>query len=248
MSCFSVTVLGSSGSYAGPGNPCTGYLVRSPGACVLLDCGPGTLGPLQAVIDLAELSAIVITHCHPDHWLEIPVLRNVFTFFQTGAALPVYSTAQTREMERAVALPIVGRDEPLVWEVIDHTAAFDLGDQHWEFRLTDHTVETLATRIDVGDRSFMFTSDTGPGWHFTDFGPGLDMVLADASHLAALEGLNIPHLSAREAGVRAREAAVGRLVITHLVPGSDPEAHRAEAEAAYGGPVEVAVPGAVFDI
>ena len=52
---FSVTVLGSSGSYAAPDNPCTGYLLRSPGATVLLDCGPGTVGPLQTELDLLDL-------------------------------------------------------------------------------------------------------------------------------------------------------------------------------------------------
>jgi ribonuclease BN (tRNA processing enzyme) len=55
-------------------------------------------------------------------------------------------------------------------------------------------------------------------------------------------------MSAREAAVRARDAGVKRLVLTHLVPGSDPEAHRAEAEVAYGGPVEVALPGCTFTI
>ena len=52
MSGFDVLVLGSSGSYASPDNPCTGYLIRTPQATVVLDCGPGTLGPLQAAVDL----------------------------------------------------------------------------------------------------------------------------------------------------------------------------------------------------
>ena len=70
----------------------------------------------------------------------------------------------------------------------------------------------------------------------------------DLCHPPFGSSLSIPHLSAREAAVRARDAGVKRLVLTHLVPGSDPEAHRAEAEAAYGGPVEVALPGCTFTI
>ena len=97
-------------------------------------------------------------------------------------------------------------------------------------------------------RQFVFTSDSGPGWNFADAAPEIDLALADASHLSAFEGGSIPHMSAREAAVRARDAGVKRLVLTHLVPGSDPEAHRAEAEAAYGGPVEVALPGCTFTI
>ena len=66
-----VIVLGSSGSYATPTNPCTGYLVRTPDAAVLLDCGPGTLGPLQQATKLEDITAVILTHCHPDHWLEL---------------------------------------------------------------------------------------------------------------------------------------------------------------------------------
>ena len=95
---FTVTVLGSSGSYASEDNPCTGYLLRSDEATVLLDCGPGTLGPLQREISLAELDAIVVTHCHPDHWLELPVLRNVFSYFEVVHHLPVFGTAETKAM------------------------------------------------------------------------------------------------------------------------------------------------------
>lgn len=92
---LSVTVLGSSGSYAAPGNPCTGYLLRSEGATVLLDCGPGTLGPLQAAIDLADLDAIVLTHSHPDHWMELPVMRNVFSYFTVECRFRLFPRVTT---------------------------------------------------------------------------------------------------------------------------------------------------------
>ncbi|MEO0492436.1 MAG: MBL fold metallo-hydrolase [Actinomycetota bacterium] len=243
---FSVTILGSSGSYAAPGNPCTGYLLRSPGATVLLDCGPGTVGPLQAEIDLLDLDAIVLTHCHPDHWMELPVLRNVFSYFTVRDGLPVYGTAETKEMNDAVTSS--GRPETFDWTTIDPSSTLRIGDQDWSFTLTDHPVETLAPAVVVDAKTFVFTSDTGPGWDFADAAADIDLALADASHLSTLEGGTIPHMSAREAAGRARDAGVKRLVLTHLVPGSDPDAHRAEAEAAYGGPVEVALPGMTFTI
>lgn len=241
---LSITVLGSSGSYAGPDNPCTGYLLRTPGATVLLDAGPGTLGPLQREIDLADLTAIVLTHCHPDHWMELPVLRNVFSYFEIRTGIPLYGTAETETMYRSVA--VAGREEALAWTTIDPSSTFEIADQAWSFTLTDHPVETLAPTVAVDDRRFVFTSDSGPGWVFPD--ERFDLAMMDASHTAEFENQGIPHMSAREAGERARAADVDRLVITHLVPGSDPEAHRAEAEAAYGGPVEVALPGMTFTL
>ena len=280
-----ITVLGSSGSYAGPANPCTGYLVSTEGAHVLLDCGPGTLGPLQRAVDLADLSAVVLTHCHPDHWLELPVLRNVFRYFRPRSEVPLYGTAETKAMDDALsgsahvtadsADPRAGaaddkatenapaaeaadrdrdpgsnsarrRHEPFDWHVIDEGARITIGDQRWSFSRTDHPVETLAARVDSAGRSAAYTSDTGPAWGVAALGHGIDLVLHDASHLQDLEGRGIPHCSAREAGERAAAAGVKRLVVTHLVPGSDPAAHCAEAAAAYGKPTDVALPGDVF--
>lgn len=247
MSALTVTVLGSSGSYAAPDNPCTGFVVQSAGAAVLYDCGPGTAGPLQAAIELDDLSAIVLSHCHPDHWLELPVLRNVFTWFVPRSGIPVYGTARTAEMDEAVTVRVPGAPTPFDWTVIDASSRVTIGDQQWSFDRTDHPVETLAARVSSDGVSVLFTSDSGPRWSFDEFGEGVDGAFCDASHLACHEGHGIPHMSAREAAVRASAAGVGRLVLTHLIPGSDPVAHREEAAAAYGGPVDVALPGCVFE-
>lgn len=248
MTAITVTVLGSSGSYASVDNPCTGFLVSSLGAQVLFDCGPGTTGPLQDAIGLEDLDAIVVSHCHPDHWLELPVLRNVFTWFHPRQGIPVYGTAETRRMDEAVTVRAPGAPSPFAWETIDSSSTIDIADQRWTFARTDHPVETLAARVQVGERAVLFTSDTGPDWSFDDFGRDVDVAFCDASHLEHYEGKGIPHMSAREAAARAETAGVRRLVLTHLVPGSDPAAHRAEARAAYGGPVDVALPGVVVEI
>ncbi len=245
---LTVTVLGCSGSYAAPGNPCTGYLVRSDGASVLLDCGPGTLGPLQEAMDLAELSGIVTTHCHPDHWLELPVIRNVFIWFVPRSGVPVYGTAETRAMDRAITVMRSGKSDPLAWTVIDASSDATIGDQRWSFALTDHPVETLAARVDAGGRSFAFSSDTGPGWDFRTLGEGIHVAMCDASHGREHEGEGIPHMSAREAAAAAAAARAERLVLTHLAPGCDPDAQLAEASAVFDGDVEVARPGLVLAV
>ena len=55
-------------------------------------------------------------------------------------------------------------------------------------------------------------------------------------------------MSARQAAAAAAAADTGRLVLTHLAPGVDPDGQRAEAEAAWRGPVEVARPGLVIEV
>ena len=245
---LTVTVLGCSGSYAAPGNPCTGYLVRSQSASVLLDCGPGTLGPLQEALDLDDLTAIVTTHCHPDHWLELPVIRNVFTWFFPRNGVPVYGTAETRAMDRAITVLRSGRGDPMEWTVIDPSSDVTIGDQRWRFAVTDHPVETLAVRVDSRGRSFAFSSDTGPAWDFRSLGEGIHVGMCDASHSREHEGQGSPHMSARQAAGAATVAGVERLVLTHLAPGCDPDHQRAEAEAAFDGAVEVARPGLVLTV
>ncbi len=66
-----VTVLGTSGSYPGPGSACSGYLLRHQGFNLWLDAGPGTMANLQTHIGLADVDAVVLSHEHPDHWSDI---------------------------------------------------------------------------------------------------------------------------------------------------------------------------------
>ncbi len=248
---LTVTVLGCSGSYAAPDNPCTGYLLRSEEAVVLLDCGPGTLGPLQTAADLNEITAVVITHCHPDHWLELPVIRNVFTWFHPRHAVPVYGTLETRTMDAALGAQSVkrsGRDDPMAWSVIDASSDFRIGDQHWRFAQTNHPVETLAVRVDCQSRSFAFSADTGPDWDFRSLGQGIHLAMCEASYGKDRERQSSPHISAREAARAASVAGVERLVLTHMSPGSDPEARLAEARAEFDGEVDAARPGLVFTV
>jgi ribonuclease BN (tRNA processing enzyme) len=245
VSQIKVTVLGSSGSYAGPGGACTGYLVEGGGAKVWLDAGPGTLANLQRHCALEEIDAIVLTHEHPDHWLELPVAFNALKFFVDRSGVPVYGTAKTREL--AEGLNHDSLESVFDWtDLSDHSTA-QIGDQRWTFSRTDHYVETLAPRVDVNGTSFGFSSDTGPGWELSDLGPGLDLALCEASFLADREDAGVLHLSARQAGATAQRADVGSLVITHVAPGIDPARAVVEASEAFGADVRLAEVDAVFE-
>src|SRR5690242_15681743 len=66
-----MTVLGKSPAWADAGGACSGYLVESGDTSVLLDCGPGVLGKLRTVRDYAKVDAVVISHLHADHILDV---------------------------------------------------------------------------------------------------------------------------------------------------------------------------------
>jgi ribonuclease BN (tRNA processing enzyme) len=240
----SVTVLGCSGSFAGPGEACSGYLVRSPGATVVVDLGSGTLANLQSHVDVGDVDALVLTHAHPDHWSDLPILRNAMRYILGLGDLPVYGTADTLAMATAVS----GDLEPtLRWTTVDESSAVAVGDQRLRFSRTDHPVETLAVRVDAGGRSLLYTADTGSAWRPGALGEGVDLLLAEATMPSSMEG-QVQHLSGREAGVLAREIAADRLVVTHVSPDLDDEDQRQDASAAFRGPVDVASAGATFSV
>ena len=63
---------------------------------VWLDAGPGTLANLQRHVALADLDAVVLSHRHPDHWLDLAGLpRRAALRPRARRACPVYGTAET---------------------------------------------------------------------------------------------------------------------------------------------------------
>lgn len=238
---LSVTVLGCSGSYPGPGAACSGYLVRGAGTSVWLDAGSGTLANLQLHVALDQVDAVVLTHEHPDHWSDLEGYRVACTYVVEHAGVPVYAPAGVEERLSADSAPA------FEWHTVAGGDAVNVGGLQLRFSRTDHPPETLAVRVDGDGRSLVYSADTGPAWSLADLGPGIDVALCEATYLADREG-TAGHLSARQAGAMAAQAAAGRLVLTHVWPTVDPEASRAEAEAAYGRPVELARMHETYDV
>lgn len=243
-----LTVLGCSGSYPGPGAPSSGYLVRSPSTTLLLDAGSGTLVNLQHHVALTELDGVVLSHEHPDHWIDVTVLRTALRYYLHREDVPVYSTAGTQ----AAAAAVVGDlAPPFRWTVVDEgSEPVQVGDLTVSFSRTDHPVETLAVRVEQATGpSLVYSADTGPGWDdAVPFAMGADLFLCEATFPATGEAPDAMHMSARQAAAWAEAAHVGQLVLTHLVPGVGASAQRAEAAADFDGPVDVAEVGVSYGL
>ena len=234
---LTITVLGCDGSYAGPGGACSGYLVTSGTTHVWLDCGPGTMANLQEHVSLRDVTAVVVSHSHPDHWSDLPAAHNAFGYYFDRRALPLFGTSDTGERLRMAKGGSI--DEVFEWHTITDGSEFDIADLHFRCFVTDHPVETLAMRVDADGASFGYTSDTGSAWPLSTLGPGIDVLLCEATFPEGRAG-EFAHLTASEAGTAARQANVGRLVLTHLLPGADHELAQAIASKAFDGPVELA--------
>ena len=237
---LTLTVLGSCGSYPERGRACSGYLLRGAGTAVLLDAGSGTLANLQKHIDISELDAVIISHEHPDHWIDTTGLHVAAKYYLRMDRLPIYGPASVRDA-------MYYSDEPFAWEVVGDGDRVTIGGLTATFSRTDHPVETLAVRIDGDGKSIAYSADTGPGWSFSALGDGIDLALCEATFAPEHEGV-AQHLSARQAGEMSRAAGVGRLVLTHVEPGTDLAQSRQLGQAAFGGPLEVAVEDMEFEL
>ena len=240
-----LTVLGCCGSYPGAGGACSGYLVEDDATDtrVWLDAGSGTLANLQRHLgDLGALTAVVISHEHPDHWTDLEGFHNVLRFVLRRQQFPVYAPVGVRERTYDDMAPWIE------WHDIGDGDRATVGGLGLTFSRTDHGPETLAVRLDsAAGLSLGYSADTGPGWSLDELGDGLDLALCEATVPQDLEG-EMQHLSARQAGESARAAGVRRLVLTHLWPTLDPETSRAEGTAAFGKPVHVAAAGRSWDL
>lgn len=238
---LTLTVLGCSGSYPGPGAACSGYLVRGAGTTLWVDAGSGTMANLQLHVGLADVDAVVLTHEHPDHWGDIEGFRVASAYGLDRSHIPVFAPAGLRAH--------LSTDPGLTfdWRVVASGDQVSVGGLTLTFSRTVHPPETLAVRIDGDGRSLAYSADTGPGWSFASLGDGIDLALCEATYVSGPFGAPI-HLTAGEAGAMAREAGIRRLLLTHLWPTVDPGVSRAEAEAAYGGPVEMAKANETYEV
>ncbi|QMU67921.1 MBL fold metallo-hydrolase [Streptacidiphilus sp. P02-A3a] len=246
-----LTVVGSSGSFPSADSPCSCYLVQADGFRLVIDLGNGALGALQRYCGLYDVDAVLLSHLHADHCVDMCAYYVARNYRVEGCPdpLPVYGPHGTAErLARAY-----GMDEhPGMKQVFDFNTLEDGVFQVGPFRITAarvaHPVEAFAFRLEHGGRTLVYSGDTGPCQELVDLAQGADLLLSEAAFTHGKEEIPDLHLNGRQAGEHAALAGVGRLVLTHIPPWTDPERNRADAAAVYPGPVELARPGAVYPV
>jgi ribonuclease BN (tRNA processing enzyme) len=234
-----LTVLGCSGSYGAPtGGACSGYLVRAGSTVVWLDCGNGSFANLQQHTRVEDLTAVVITHSHPDHCVDLYGLHVLYKYGLDSNGLPVFAP---EGVEKALETLVNGWDDTFDWNLVGDGDRTVVGDLELRFSRTDHPPPTVAVEMGHGGQRLVYTSDTGPGWSVDAFDPGADLVLSEATYQH--DDIRAPiHLSARQAGEMARTAKARHLMLTHLWPSLDPVASVEEGSDAFGRAVVLAAP------
>lgn len=236
-----LTVLGTAGSYSDADRgPCSSYLVCTGDAVIWLDCGHGAYEQLDRHGTSDALDAIVISHQHADHCVDITNLWVRMKFETHRRALPVFAPEGVVD---AVDTFIDARDGTFAWSIVADGDVCEVGATGLRFSRTEHSAETLAVEIADSSRArLVYSSDTGPGWSPEAFGRPADLLLHEATFLHERRAWN-GHCSAHEAGIAGHASGAGELMLVHRGPGIDIGAWCAEASDAFGAPAVGAHPG-----
>jgi len=246
-----LTIAGCAGSFPGPDSPASCYMIEADGFRLLLDLGNGALGALQRYASLDGIDAICLSHQHADHCLDMCSYSVARTFHPDGAMppIPVYAPARTAErLSRALGLePGSSMTDAFDFMTLA-PGTIEIGPLRVTAAHMNHPVETFGFRLEHSGGSLAYSADTGPADALVTLARGADVLLCEASFL---DGPGLPgglHLTGRQAGEHAARAGAGQLVLTHLVSWNDRDRSRAEAAAAFSGPLSLAVSGQVVPV
>lgn len=240
-------MLGSCGAFPEPGRACSGFAVEWDGFRLVLDLGYATLPRLLARWPDGGVDAVVITHEHPDHCVDLHGLfRRRYYGGRREPRLPLYCPPGV--LDRLAHL------EPDVdlRAVFDHRAL--PGDQQvGPFALTSrslpHHVPNAGVRLRADTTVLAYTGDTGPDPRLAELGRDADLFIVEATDRDGETAQPVRRLmTAAEAGHWAQQAGARRLMLTHFWPGTDRPTSVAAARAAFAGEVLTAEEGLVVPL
>jgi len=243
-------VIGAGPAYTDrPGATGASYLVRADDARILLDLGHGSFARLAATIDPATLDAVVISHLHPDHFIDLVALRHYLRWEKPRRRVRVIGPAGLEERLDAL------HDEPgfsaasLDIEPLTEGTMAVGGFAIQTARVT-HTESSFGFRVSDPDGSdisaapgLVYSGDCGRAGDLDGLIRPGDVLLSEVSFGPGPVIPGAGHLDGPEVGDLANRARAGRVLLTHLQMGYDRDATVASVRARFDGPVELVDPG-----
>jgi len=227
MSRIKFTVLGNSGAYPSIYNACSGYLVETQNAKILLDCGSGVYQRLIQRIDIKDLDAIVLSHLHSDHISDVLVLRyalQIRNLPKVKLFMPEKPEAESYILKNAPQFDV---------QIIKENEKHQIKDITLDFAQVKHSVMSFASRIRTDKNVIVYSGDTEYTPVLGEFAKWCDLFVCDASFSEKTYKKGAPHASAKQAGQMAAEAEAAKLLLTHFSPETDTDSHLVEAKGEF---------------
>jgi ribonuclease Z len=264
-----VTLLGTGCPQVHPDRFGPASLVRAAGSSFLVDCGSGVTQRLVAAGSSgAKLDALLLTHLHSDHVVDLYQL--IVSSWHQGRDRPqrIFGPAGTRGLlEATMALWQSEREQRIAWERRPSTAALELDIVEFaEGVIWDADgVRILAFDVDhrpfapafgflfeTGDCRVAFSGDTRVCDNLVARAKDTDLLVHECfihqemvarrggRSDAGLENVAAYHTLSSEVGKVATRANVRLLVLNHLVPVEfDRDALLREIAADFAGPIVI---------
>jgi ribonuclease BN (tRNA processing enzyme) len=244
-----LTVLGGCGAWPEAGQACSGYLVEQDGFRLLVDLGYATVPRLLELVTADQVDAVFISHGHPDHCADLsPLLRARALADDPPAPLPVYALPGALDAVLALDRPGMLAGAYVLRE-FSAGSRLDIGPFRAVTRLLPHWLPNAGLRLTAGGKVLVYTGDSGPCPEVAELARRADLLLAEATYVDHVPEDSRAYLSsARHAGRQAAQAGARRLLLTHLLPGTDHAAALAAAGAEYDGDIGVATGGLHLDL
>ena len=249
-----VTALG--GSAAGPNTRagCAGLLVQHGTTSVVLDLGPGTLLELRKHIDFRDLTAVIISHYHLDHILDLGALRYHLAYNPVPAPAPIRLCIPPGSSQRfdLWARTFGHDDEPdffahwFTRAEYDPAAGLSFPGLSISFAPTVHPTPGWAMRVSQDNGvAFGYTADSGPTANLAELFQGVKLLISEATETNAPvpDSASRGHLTAFEAAELARDASADILMVTHSWEEDGLERAATDAATRFDGSILIARPG-----
>jgi ribonuclease BN (tRNA processing enzyme) len=233
---------------------------------LLLDCGNGVFSKLRRVCDYVDVDAVLISHLHADHFLDLVPFSYALTYAPRQQPVPVAGWPGTSNPARPQLFAPAGAtgmfrhivgcwgNDDLIeraFEVHEYDAPDKLTVGPFAVRFCEvpHYTVTFAVELSSnGGGRLTYSADCSPNDELVKFAQGTDMLLIEATLPRPERTGQRGHLTPQEAGEHGRRAHAHRLVITHFSDELDAAWAKDEAGQAFGGPVELAEDGAVYTL
>lgn len=236
-----LTILGSGDFRPDAPLASAGYVVEAGDTTLKLDFGRGNLIRMaEAGIDWKKMSAILISHIHPDHIGDVMQYLQAFTLFRDQRKLdrdiPFYGPkgfpAYFDHFRRSVQTSWT--HIPEVKEIIDER--FTVGDFTISALTMKHSQVNNGYRIEHGGKVLCYTGDTEINDNLLELARNADVLLTECSSRNS-DTLN-GHMRPTDIARVAREANVRHIVLTHYPAEEHEREFRVqELRAEFAGPI-----------
>ena len=224
------------------------YLVRLGDSSLLLDLGQGSFPRLFHHVEPSTLIGVVVSHLHPDHFVDLVPLRHYLRYeFDPPRRVTVYGpTGLADRLDGLHAVP--GFTAEALDTVDVGVGRRTIGPFELESALVLHTNESYAYRLapaaSADGPALVYSGDCGRAEDLEALLRPGDALLAEASFGPGPVVPGAQHLDGPAIGRLAARCGVGRVLLTHIQMGFDPDATvRSVHEAGYEGSVEMVWPG-----